>query len=63
MTNEEAIKWLRAIEEKYIHGGDEGFDARRKEAINLAIKALEQKLAIQKAAQDMVEDIKSRSGQ
>lgn len=40
MDNEEAIKWLRAIEQKYIHGGDEDYDAKRREAIELAIKAL-----------------------
>lgn len=40
MTNEEAKDWLKAIDEKYIHGGDEGFDAKRKEAISMAIKAL-----------------------
>lgn len=41
MTNEEAIKWLIAIKDKYIHGGDEAFDERRKEALDMAIKALE----------------------
>ena len=40
MTNEEAIKWLEAIREKYIHGGDEGFDEKRNEALDLAIAAL-----------------------
>ena len=42
MTREESIKWLKAIEEKYIHGGDEEFDAKRKEALFRAIQALEQ---------------------
>lgn len=41
MTNEEAIKWLEAIRKKYIHGGDEGFDQKRNEALDLAISALE----------------------
>lgn len=41
MTNEEAVKWLEAIREKYIHGGDEGFDKKRNEALDLAIAALE----------------------
>ena len=40
MTNEDAIKWLVAIKEKYIHGGDEGFDEMRKEAIDTAIHSL-----------------------
>ena len=40
MDNKEAIEWLKAIEKKYIHGGDEVFDAKRKEAIAIAIKAL-----------------------
>ena len=41
MDNKEAIEWLKAIEEKYIHGGDERFDELRKEALDRAIKALE----------------------
>lgn len=41
MTNEEAIKWLLAIDKKYIHGGDESYDEQRHEAIKLAIDALE----------------------
>lgn len=43
MTNEQAIEWLIAIKEKYIHGGDEVFDERRKEALDMAIKSLEEK--------------------
>lgn len=42
MTNEEAIKWLESINEKYIHGGDEWYDEQRHEAIKIAIKALEE---------------------
>lgn len=42
MTNEQAIEWLIAIKEKYIHGGDEGFDERRKEALDIAIKSLKE---------------------
>ena len=41
MTNEEAIKWLQAIDKKYIHGGDESYDKQRHEAIMTAIDALE----------------------
>ena len=41
MTREEAIKWLNRIEDKYIHGGDDDFDAKRKQAIAMAIEALE----------------------
>lgn len=40
MTNEEAIEWLVAIEEKYIRGGDEGFDNQRRAALHLARNAL-----------------------
>lgn len=40
MTNKEAVDWLNAIKEKYIHGGDERLDELRKEALDLAIKAL-----------------------
>ena len=41
MTNEEAIKWIMSIKDKYIHGGDEAFDESRREALDMGIKALE----------------------
>ena len=41
MTNAEAIEWLIQIKEIYIYGGDEQFDAERKEALDMAIEALE----------------------
>lgn len=41
MTRDEAIEWLERIEERYIHGGDEAFDEARKEALRMAIEALE----------------------
>lgn len=40
MTREEAIEWLNRIEDKYIHGGDDDFDAKRKQALGIAIEAL-----------------------
>ena len=40
MTPQEAIEWLKSIKEKYIHGGDEGFDNKRKIAIDTAVNAL-----------------------
>lgn len=40
MTGEEAIEWLIQIKDKYIHDGDEQFDAKRKEALGMAIEAL-----------------------
>ena len=40
MTREEAIKWIERIKEKYIHGGDEGFDDARRRALDMAIEAL-----------------------
>ena len=43
MTNKEAIEWLERIEERYILNGDEGFDKARKEALHMAIEALERK--------------------
>ena len=43
MTRDEAIKWLERIKERYILCGDEGFDKARKEALNMAIEALERK--------------------
>jgi len=42
MTREEAVKWLQSIEEHYFHGGDEAFDKARREAVRIAIEALEQ---------------------
>ena len=42
MTNEEAKQWIEWIKRKYIHGGDEEFDYKRKIALDMAIKALEQ---------------------
>ena len=44
MSNTEAIRWLIAIEDKYIHGGDEEFDEKRKQAIKTAISALEKQI-------------------
>lgn len=44
MTPQEAIEWLLGIENKYIHGGDEGFDENRKLAIKTAISALEKQI-------------------
>ena len=43
MTRYEAIKWLQGIEERYFHGGDEAYDKRRREAVRIAIEALERK--------------------
>lgn len=43
MTDEEAIKWLTAIKDKYIHGGDEEYDRNRRIVIDIAIKALKER--------------------
>lgn len=43
MKRKEAIKWLQGIEERYFHGGDEAYDKRRREAVRMAIEALERK--------------------
>lgn len=40
MTPKETIEWLTAIEEKYIHGDDDGFDHKRRTAILMAKNAL-----------------------
>ena len=40
MDDKTAVKWLKEIERKYIHGGDDTFDYLRKEAINLATNKL-----------------------
>ena len=44
MTREEAIEWLGRIKDRYIHGGDEGFDNKRKEAIDMAIEVLQREI-------------------
>lgn len=41
MEIKEAIEWLKSIDKKYIHGGDEGFDSKRHEAMRMAVSALE----------------------
>lgn len=41
MDYKEAIEWLKAIKEKYIHGGDDEFDRKRKQAIETAIECLQ----------------------
>lgn len=44
MTLQEIIEWLKSIKEKYIHGGDEDFDKKRKNAIDIAISTLEKQI-------------------
>lgn len=41
MSDTKAIYWLKQIKEKYIHGGDESFDEKRKQAIDIAIERLQ----------------------
>ena len=41
MTKKEAIEWLKRIEERYIRGFNT-FDAPRKEALHMAIEALDE---------------------
>lgn len=40
MTIEEAIAWIKSIKDKYIHGGDDDFDEKRKKSLDMAIEAL-----------------------
>lgn len=40
MTKIEAIEWLKSIKDKYISGGDEWYDQRRRQAIDYAIDML-----------------------
>lgn len=44
MTLQEIIEWLKSIKEKYIHGGDEDFDKKRKIAIDIAVSVLEKRI-------------------
>ena len=41
MSYAEVIYWLQQIKEKYIHGGDECFDEKRRQAIDIAIECLQ----------------------
>ena len=41
MSDTEVIYWIQQIKEKYIHGGDEFFDEKRKRAIDIAIDRLQ----------------------
>ena len=41
MSSYNTISWLQAIERDYIHGGDESFDNKRKQAIQTAIQSIE----------------------
>lgn len=69
MTREEAIEWIENIKEKYIRGGDEEFDEKRKTALDMAIKALKQnesaeewyKLFVEKLEQKSCSDVVSRA--
>ena len=54
MTREEAIRWLIQIKRRYIFGGDEGFDASRKEALDMAIEALQWQDRILTQIEDIV---------
>ena len=55
MTNEQAIQWLLAIKDKYIHGGDEQYDELRKEAIDTAIHALNIQESLEKKVEYLSE--------
>jgi len=55
MDIETASDWLKAIKEKYIHGGDESYDEQRKEAIDFAIKTMNDQQHTIWELQDLVE--------
>jgi len=55
LTTYGAILWLKDIKKRYIHGGDESYDENRKQAIDIAIKALEQTQIEPSEAEMMVE--------
>lgn len=60
MNNDDAIKWLVAIKEKYIHGGDTGFDEMRKEAIDTAIHSLNTQESLEKKITYLTEENRDR---
>ena len=55
-----ASEWLKAIKEKYIHGGDESYDEQRKEAIDFAIKTMNDQQHQIWELQDLVEFYEDR---
>lgn len=63
MTNKEAIEWLKRIEERYILNGDEGFDKARKEALHMAIEALENNDKLAEDLQNCLEMYKKKKAE
>lgn len=68
MTNECIADWLRNIKEKYIHGGNEELDARRRLVIDSAIDRLrkqQEEINHLKAERDLaarkIADLKARA--
>ena len=43
MTDKEVAEWLIAIKEKYIQGGDEQYDACRREALDIAANRMKER--------------------
>ena len=60
MNREEAIMWLNQIKDRYIRGGDDSFDASRKQALDMAIEALSAKPTDLVSRADAIEAIESR---
>ena len=55
-----ASDWLKAIKDKYIHGGDESCDEQRKEAIDFAIKTMNDQQNLIWELQDLNEHLEDR---
>lgn len=63
MTREEAIKWIERINAKYIHGGDENFDAQRSAALEMAIYALRAQEAAEKNKPLTLDELREMDGE
>ena len=55
-----ASVWLEAIKGKYIHGGDDSYDEQRKEAIDFAIKTMNDQQNLIWELQDLNEHLEDR---
>lgn len=57
MTREEAIAWIKSIKDKYIHGGDDDFDEKRKKSLDMAVNALEQEDVLNKIKTEIIDTL------
>ena len=58
MSKQDASEWLISIKEKYIFGGDEEYDQKRKLAIDMGVEALQNQIILAKTMELFQECIK-----